>query len=49
MIVPVPASLPVFSRAVDDGTITAYGVSNVTAGDLTEVLATAEHEAVFTV
>ncbi|OZC74027.1 aldo/keto reductase [Rhodococcus sp. 06-462-5] len=35
-------SLPVFSRAVEDGTIRAYGVSNVTATDLTEVLHTAD-------
>jgi aryl-alcohol dehydrogenase-like predicted oxidoreductase len=35
-------SLPVFSKAVEDGSIIAYGVSNVTANDITEVLATAD-------
>jgi aryl-alcohol dehydrogenase-like predicted oxidoreductase len=39
---PWSESLPVFSQAVDDGEVTAYGVSNVTEADLSEVLETAD-------
>jgi len=39
---PWETTLPVFSQAVEDGMIRAYGVSNVTAADFTEVLETAD-------
>lgn len=39
---PWETSLPVFSQAVEEGTIRAYGVSNVSAEDLADVLGTVD-------